>query len=194
MLNIGVDIEDNSRFEDKALEKDIKFLKKIFTQNELEYCFKNKTPAPHLCARYCAKEAVVKAFSNIYNKLIPYSKIEILKNDNGSVFVNILIEKLKKYKIQLSISHEKEKSIAFVIIEWYFNIVKQGDNIMYNVFIKKQGSYNPDLAGEFSNINDAIKLANDLKEKDGTITYTIEETTGHFDSYGEPLTTVVKRG
>lgn len=65
---------------------------------------------------------------------------------------------------------------------------------MYNVFIKKQGKYNPDLAGEFSNINDAIKLANDLKEKDNSITYTIEETSGHFDSYGEPISTVVKRG
>ena len=65
---------------------------------------------------------------------------------------------------------------------------------MYNVYIKRKGQYNPDLMGEFSNINDAIKLANDLKEKDSEISYTIEETTGHFDSYGEPLTSVVKRG
>ncbi len=65
---------------------------------------------------------------------------------------------------------------------------------MYNVYVKKQGSYNPDLMGEFSKINDAIKLANDLKEKDETITYTIEEISGHFDSYGEPISTVVKRG
>ncbi len=65
---------------------------------------------------------------------------------------------------------------------------------MYNVYVKKQGSYNPDLMGEFSNIQDAIKLANELKSKDESISYTIEETTGHFDSYGEPLSTVVKRG
>lgn len=65
---------------------------------------------------------------------------------------------------------------------------------MYNVFVKKQNSYSTDLMGEFANINDAIKLANDLKEKDGSISYTIEETSGHFDSYGEPISTVVKRG
>ena len=65
---------------------------------------------------------------------------------------------------------------------------------MYNVFVKKKGQYTPDLMGEFSNINDAVKLANNLKEKDESISYTIEETSGHFDSYGEPLTTVVKRG
>ena len=195
MLAIGVDIEDNSRFEGKTLENSANFLNKIFTLSELEYCFKNRLPAPHLCARFCAKEAVVKAFSNIYNKLIPYSKIEILKNYNGSVYVNILIDELKKYKILLSISHEKDKSIAFVVIEWYFRIIKsKGEINMYNVFVKKNGSYNADLAGEFSNINDAIKLAAELKSKDETISYTIEETSGHFDSYGEPLTTVVKRG
>ena len=65
---------------------------------------------------------------------------------------------------------------------------------MYNVFVKKQGQYSPDMVGEFSNINDAINLAISLKEKDETISYTIEETTGHFDSYGEPISTVVKRG
>ena len=117
MLAIGIDIEDNSRFENKNLIDDEMFLKKIYTQSELDYCFKSKLPAHHLCARFCAKEAVVKAFSNIYPKLIPYSKIEILKNQNGSVYVNILIDELKKYKILLSISHEKEKSIAFVVIE-----------------------------------------------------------------------------
>ena len=65
---------------------------------------------------------------------------------------------------------------------------------MFNVYTKKKGQYNPDLMGEFSNINDAIKLANELKEKDSEINWTIEETSGHFDSYGEPISTVVKRG
>lgn len=66
--------------------------------------------------------------------------------------------------------------------------------MMYNVYVKKQGKYTPDLMGEFPNLNDALKLATDLKAKDSTITYTIEEVSGHFDSYGEPLTTVVRRG
>lgn len=65
---------------------------------------------------------------------------------------------------------------------------------MFNVFIKRKGQYSPDLAGEFTSLNDAIKLASDLKQKDETISYTIEETSGHFDSYGEPISTVVKRG
>ncbi|MBQ8847472.1 MAG: holo-ACP synthase [Candidatus Gastranaerophilales bacterium] len=115
-MHIGVDIEDISRFENKTLEYDSKFLLKIFTQNELDYCFKNKNYAAHLAARYCAKEAVVKALSNLYDKLVPYSKIEILKNENKSPYVNILVDELKKYNYSLSISHENDKAIAFVII------------------------------------------------------------------------------
>ena len=65
---------------------------------------------------------------------------------------------------------------------------------MFNVFVKKKGQYTPDMVGEFSNINDAVALATSLKEKDETISYTIEETSGHFDSYGEPISTIVRRG
>ena len=65
---------------------------------------------------------------------------------------------------------------------------------MFNVYVKKQGQYSPDMVGEFSNINDAVALATSLKEKYETISYTIEETSGHFDSYGEPISTVVRRG
>ncbi len=65
---------------------------------------------------------------------------------------------------------------------------------MYNVYVKKQGKYDPDLMGEFQSINEAIDLAKELKEKDPTISYTIEEQTGHFNSYGDPISNVVRRG
>ncbi|MBR5304209.1 MAG: holo-ACP synthase [Candidatus Gastranaerophilales bacterium] len=117
MISVGVDIEDISRFKNKTLENDLNFLKRVFTLKELEYCFKNTNPAPHLAARYCAKEAVVKALSNFYNKTIGYSNIEILKNENGSVCVNMLIDELKEYNFSLSISHEKDKAVAFVVVE-----------------------------------------------------------------------------
>lgn len=118
MISVGVDIEDISRFSNKTLENDSKFLSRIFTQNELDYCFKNSNPAPSLTARFCAKEAAVKALSNLYSGVIGYSKIEILKKENGSVCINILIDELKKYNFSLSISHEKDKAIAFVVVEY----------------------------------------------------------------------------
>lgn len=116
-MNIGCDIEDISRFNNKTLENDEKFLYRIFTQNELDYCFKNANPAAHLAARFCAKEATIKALNGIYSKSISYNKIEILKKENKAPYINILIDDLKKYNFSLTISHEKEKAIAFVVIE-----------------------------------------------------------------------------
>ena len=114
MLQTGVDIEDISRFENKTLEKDSRFLNRIYTKNELEYCFSNKNPSKHLAARFCAKEAVIKALSNLINKNLPYSKIEILKKENGAPYVN-LTDYSEDAEISLSIAHDKTKAIAFVV-------------------------------------------------------------------------------
>lgn len=113
MLSIGVDIEDISRFRDKNIE----FLKKIFTSNELDYCFKNKNYEQHLCARFCAKEAVIKALSALTGKKPAFLEIEIFKKNNGAPYINILSNEFKNYEFLLSISHEKDKAVAFVVVK-----------------------------------------------------------------------------
>lgn len=113
MQQVGIDIEEISRFENKTIENDFHFLNKIYTENELDYCFSNAQPARHLAARFCAKEAVVKALSNILNKNLSYSQIEILRRENGSPYVN-LIGCEENIEIALSMSHDKDKAIAFV--------------------------------------------------------------------------------
>lgn len=113
MLSIGCDIEDIERFEKKS----DKFLKRLYTKTELEYCYKDKNSAKHLAVRFCAKEAVKKAMSTIYSKNIPFNKIEVLNRQNGAPYVNILIDELKKYKFHLTLSHKKNSAVAFVIVE-----------------------------------------------------------------------------
>lgn len=108
---IGCDIEDISRFLGKSKE----FLDKIYTKSELDYCMKFSNPSSHLAVRFCAKEAVIKAFSSIY-KISSYKKIEILNASDGAPYVNILIDELKEYKISISLSHEKQKAMAAAIV------------------------------------------------------------------------------
>ena len=86
---IGTDIEKISRFENKTVEDDMKFLKKIFTEDEIKYCFSNKYPARHLTARFCAKEAITKTLYSADIKSIPYSKIEISHDKNKCPVVTI---------------------------------------------------------------------------------------------------------
>ena len=65
---------------------------------------------------------------------------------------------------------------------------------MYQVYIDKPSFYDPEMIGEFVDLNKAIELAEKTKSEDSEITYTIEETNGCVNSYGEQITTVVKRG
>ncbi len=108
---IGIDIEDNSRFENKPEE----FYQRLFTNDEIEYCRSKRNPAPHFAARFCAKEAVFKALSSLNINIHSYKSIEILKKENGAVYVK-LPKNINK-SINLSISHEKDKSIAIAMIQ-----------------------------------------------------------------------------
>ena len=112
--NIGTDIEEVSRFACKTLENDYKFLSRIFTSNELDYCYKNINPETHLCARFCAKEAVIKALSGLNISDVYYKDIEISKFENGRPYV--ILEKYPNLDIKTSISHCKKYATATVII------------------------------------------------------------------------------
>ena len=65
---------------------------------------------------------------------------------------------------------------------------------MYQVYIDKPSLYEPDMAGEFKELDKAIEFAEKEKAADSEVTYTIEETNGSMNSYGEQITHVVKRG
>lgn len=113
MLKIGVDIEDIERFRGKSQE----FLDRIFTENEQKYCKSFRQPQSRFCARFCAKEAVVKALSGFGVKDVRYREIEVFHDENGCPCIKILKELPKNFTVNLSISHEKSKAIAFVTIE-----------------------------------------------------------------------------
>lgn len=112
-ISVGTDIEQISRFEGKTPESDAKFFSKIFTSKELEYCFSHGSPAQHLCARYCAKEAVVKALSEFDIKDVYYSDIEVANTDSGKPYAKI--SKYPDVKIKLSLSHTNETAICVAL-------------------------------------------------------------------------------
>lgn len=109
-MSIGVDIEDISRFEGKSDA----FLNRIFTPLELEYCRKFSNPQSRLAARFCAKEATIKALSALGINFAEYNLIEIFHNENNVPQIRILKEINKSISFELSISHDKTKAIAFV--------------------------------------------------------------------------------
>ena len=57
---IGIDLLEIARLE-RALERRPRLAERLFSERELEFCRARARPAKHLAARFCAKEAAVKA-------------------------------------------------------------------------------------------------------------------------------------
>ena len=83
MTGIGIDIEDVSRFKNKIKNK--RFLELIFTKKEMDYCMKKKSPDINFTGKFCAKEAVIKA----YDKNLNPKDIEIINLKSSRLAVKI---------------------------------------------------------------------------------------------------------
>jgi len=115
-FGIGIDIESIDRFAELNVIQDSAFLNKVFTKNELEYCFSNKIAAPHLAVRYAGKESVIKALNSLGRLNLNYGDVEIINNKNGIPVVNINKSGFDDLGVQLSLSHCRDKAIAFAIV------------------------------------------------------------------------------
>ncbi len=123
----GVDICEIERIEKSYEKYGKKFLNKIYTKSEINYCLKNpKKTAERLAVRFAAKEAVSKALEVGINKIgwnkgVNWQDIEVVKNSSGSLNLKLvdkaeLIQNKKNIKNwTVSVSHSKNDAIAFVI-------------------------------------------------------------------------------
>ena len=123
-IGIGVDIIDNSRI--KLLLKNKNFIKRTFSRKEIFFSKKIKNKVNFFSKRFAAKEAFVKALGTGFRDNLNFKDIEILNNKLGKPYysINNKIKKLVRYKkkvknfeLFLSISDEKDYSVAFTIIQ-----------------------------------------------------------------------------
>jgi holo-[acyl-carrier protein] synthase len=120
IYGIGNDIIEVKRIELAIERHGQRFLDKLFTRNEQDYCFKHADASRHFAGRFAAKEALVKAFGTGISKEISWLDMEIINDMNGKPFV-IFTDSFKASsgisKVLISISHCREYATAFAIIE-----------------------------------------------------------------------------
>jgi holo-[acyl-carrier protein] synthase len=123
-VGIGVDIVDNKRF--KNLIKDNKFINRIFSKKEIFDSKKTLNKINFFSKRFAAKESFAKALGTGFRNNLNFKDIEIVNDNLGKPFYLInnkimqIIKKNKKianFELFLSISDEKDYSIAFTIIQ-----------------------------------------------------------------------------
>lgn len=122
-IKTGIDIIEVNRIQDSIEKLGDRFLKRVYTKQEIEYCESKKTQKfQSYSARFAAKEAVFKAVSGlIENKYdVKWKEIEIINDETGRPFVKLNgnLEELlgNEVKIDISLSHIKETAVASVIV------------------------------------------------------------------------------
>ena len=124
ILGIGVDIIQNKRI--KRLINNKSFIKRTFGKNEIKFSKKISDKINYFAKRFAAKEAFAKSVGTGFRNNLNFKDIEILNNKIGKPYyliskkVNEMI--IKKFKVKnfnlfLSISDEKDYSIAFTIVQ-----------------------------------------------------------------------------
>jgi holo-[acyl-carrier protein] synthase len=123
VIGIGIDLVECTRIQHSLDRFGEKFLRRVFTEGEIEYSMSMKFPARHLAARFAAKEAVSKAFGTGIGKAMGWRNIDIRKKKSGEPFLVFsgpaqeLAAKRGVASALITLSHTDHHAMACVVLE-----------------------------------------------------------------------------
>ncbi len=123
IVGLGVDLIEIERVKQAHLKHGQRFIERLFTRGESEYCLRKSDPYPSLAGRFAAKEAVIKAFSHGFGGRWKWTQIEVVREISGKPTLKLtgIMEKLRSQRkidrMHLTIAHSKRDATATVIFE-----------------------------------------------------------------------------
>jgi holo-[acyl-carrier protein] synthase len=123
IIGLGTDLARIERFRRFIFENKSALLGRLFTLGEREYASAKKDPAPHLAARFAAKEACLKAFGTGWRDGINWHDMEVVPDELGRPDLVLsgraaeIAGKKGVEVVHLSYSHEGNYAVATVILE-----------------------------------------------------------------------------
>ena len=121
VIGIGTDIIECERIGGMLQKHGDEFLRRVFTQREIDYCTDRKMAELHYAGRWAAKEAVLKVLGTGWAKGIQWTDVEVVNLASGAPSIVLLnraleiAEELGIQQVQVSISHCKAYATAFAI-------------------------------------------------------------------------------
>lgn len=118
-MRVGIDIVDIDRLK-KVVERTPHFLDRVYSRQELDYCFKKHNPYPSLAVRFASKEAFRK-LDIYFTRGVRFHDVEVVIAAGGRPELVLhagALEKAKELGINrwdLSLAHSQEQAIATVI-------------------------------------------------------------------------------
>lgn len=123
IVGIGIDVIENKRIA-RSLERfPDRFVSRIYTERETEYCQSCAAPAIHYAARFAAKEAAFKALGTGWAKGVKWKDVEVERLRSGQPILHLYGAALEQAKSMgatnflVSLTHDQLISAAVVVME-----------------------------------------------------------------------------
>ena len=122
IYGIGIDLIEVERIR-RQLERSDRFIKRIFTPDEIVYCESKKNKAQNYAARFAAKEAFFKALGTGWRSGLAFNHVEIINDSLGKPEIRLhgkaeqLIAENGITNICVSLTHLKDFASAIVTLE-----------------------------------------------------------------------------
>src|SRR6266581_6611889 len=123
IVGTGIDIAEVPRIAESIARFGERFLRRIFTEEEIRYCESKANRIERYAARFAAKEASMKALGTGWSHGIRWRDIEVVRPKGQRPTIQfhgqavVFAEKLGTRNIALSITHTREQALAHVILE-----------------------------------------------------------------------------
>jgi len=115
-MSTGIDVVEIERIDRAVSRWGDSFLRRVYTEGELEYC---RGRAERLAGRFAAKEATSKALGGL--KPLRWREIEVLPDPRGKPTVYLhgmaqaIAEKSNLSDFEVSITHSRSDAIVMVV-------------------------------------------------------------------------------
>lgn len=123
ILGTGIDLIEVGRIAASYERFGERFLARILRPAEIAYCLSHAQPAPHLAARFAAKEAVSKAFGTGIGAELGWQDIEVARRASGEPHVVLHAKGLALLAarggrgVHLSLTHTAAHAAAVAVLE-----------------------------------------------------------------------------
>jgi holo-[acyl-carrier protein] synthase len=123
VIGIGVDVIECERIQHSIERFGDRFLRRVFTDGEIEYSTSMKFPERHLAARFAGKEAAAKAFGTGIGKAMGWRNIDIRRRESGEPFLvfsgpaDAFATARGVTSAFITLSHTENYAVACVVLE-----------------------------------------------------------------------------
>jgi holo-[acyl-carrier protein] synthase len=123
ITGIGIDVIQNDRIRQSIERFGDRFLQRIYTEAEIEYCKKSGQPEIHYAARFAAKEAAFKALGTGWAAGVKWTDVEVQRQPSGKPELQLHGEALTHAtaagakRFHVSLTHDQLVSCAVVVLE-----------------------------------------------------------------------------